>query len=194
MMERTGNRILTGAMAVALLLTLAACGDDRRTPAAQSPQPVETSQDSPVEQEPAEDYAIDECLVGVWTTVSQRDEAIFYGEAVVLIDVARQLSFAADGVEVATYLDTPAVVQSPSGEPIGQVTHSGELRYQVSTEQPGTLSFQAIGGEVSGTLELRGQTTTFTMAGGSDPVAYTCSASEHTQNSTGYEAVFTRAT
>ncbi len=193
MMERLGNRIWFRTAMVVLLLSLAACGND---PAAssQSSSTVESSNDPPVQQEPAEDYAIDECLVGVWTTVTQRETTTVNGEQVVLIDVERQLSFASDGVEVVTYFDTPAVVQSPAGEVLGDVVHSGELTYQVSTEERGTISFELVGGQVSATFNIRGISSTLTYEGGSGPVTYTCSAAEHTQSATGYEAVFTRAT
>ncbi len=146
------------------------------------------------QQEPPRDYAIDECLVGVWSTVSQREQTTVNGERIVLIDVERQLRFAADGVEVVTYLDTPAALQSPTGEALGQVTHSGELTYQVSTDQSGTIDFEATGGEVSATFDIRGRSSTLTSDGGSGPVTYTCSEAELTQSALGYEAVFTRAT
>lgn len=181
-----------GGVAVAVLtLSLGACsGGGGGTPESES----SSTGQPPVEQEPPQDYAIDECLVGVWTTTYQRDEASVNGETVILADVARQLRFAADGIEVVTYLDTPAAVQTPSGERIGQVTHSGELRYQVRTDQPGMISFESTGGEVSATFDIRGQSSTFTISGDSAPVTYTCSAAELTQNAPGYEAVFTRAT
>ncbi|MBA3280301.1 MAG: hypothetical protein H0U22_16650 [Geodermatophilaceae bacterium] len=67
----------------------------------------DTAQQPRVQQEPPQAYTIDECLVGVWTTVSQREQATVNGEQVVLIDVERQLSFASDGVEVVTYVATP---------------------------------------------------------------------------------------
>lgn len=90
MMERKPNRMWGGIAALALLLSLAACGGDTTEAASQTSAATE---DTPVQQEPAEDYAIDECLVGVWTTVSQREQTMVNGEAVVLIDVERQLAF-----------------------------------------------------------------------------------------------------
>lgn len=192
MADHTMARICGIAMAAALVLVTAACsGGNDDGDAEQSSQ---TSQEPPVQQEPPEDYAIDECLVGVWTTVSQREESVVNGEAVVLIDVERQLSFAADGVETVTYLDTPAAVQTPTGEVLGEVVHSGELTFQVSTDQPGEISFEATGGQVTATFAIRGQSSTLTSEGGSGPVSYTCAAGELTQSSTGYEAAFTRAT
>jgi len=116
------------------------------------------------------------------------------GETVILVDVQRQLSFASDGVEVVTYFDTPAAVQTAAGEQIGQVVHTGELTYQVNTGQPGRLGFRSTGGEVTATFDIRGEPSTLTTDGGSPPVTYTCSDSELTQNATGYEAVLTRAT
>jgi len=190
-MERKANLIWTGIAAAALALSLAACGGG--TPEASS-QSSHSSQDSPVQQEPAEDYAIDECLVGVWTTVAQREEELVNGEQVVLIDVQRQLSFASDGVEVVTYLDTPAIVRSPTGEVLGEVVHNGELTYQVSTDDPGTISFDSVEGQLAATFVIRGTRSTVTYEGRSGPVAYSCSAGEHTQSAAGYEAVFTRAT
>lgn len=186
------QRIWSGIAAATLALSLAACsGDD---PGQAVPESSTTSREPQVQQEPPQAYAIDECLVGVWTTVSQREQTTVNGEQVLLIDVARQLSFASDGVEVATYLDTAAAVQSPTGEALGQVTHSGELSYQVNTDEPGTISFEPTGGELSATFDIRGQSSTFTSDGASGPVSYTCSASELTQSATNYEAVFTRAT
>ncbi len=193
-MDGTGSRIWAALAAMALLLSLTGCADDPPTQGAQSSASQESTADTPVQQEPAEDYAIDECLVGIWTTVSQREEATVNGEPVVLIDVERQLSFAADGVEAVTYLGTPAAVQSPTGEVLGQVVHTGELTYQVSTEEPGAITFEFVGGQVSAAFVLRGISSTLTYAGGSEPVTYTCSDTEHTQNSAGYQAVFTRAT
>lgn len=190
MVERKRNRIWSGVAAVILMLLATACGAG--TPEASST----SSQSSPapqVEQEPPQDYAIDECLVGVWTTVSQRQEAMVNGEPVVLLDVERKLTFSADGVEVVTYFDTPAAVQSPTGEALGEVTHSGELTYQVSTDEPGTISFEVTGGELSATFDIRGQVSTLTSDGASGPVTYTCSDGELTQSAAGYEAVFTRA-
>ena len=190
MMERRLNRIRNGMAASVLMLSLAACGGDTTQATSQSSEPPSGPE---VQQEPPQDYAIDECLVGVWTTVSQREQTTVNGEQVVLIDVERQLSFASDGVEVVTYFDTPAAVQSPTGEVLGEVTHSGELTYQVSTDEPGTISFESTGGEISATFDIRGESSTLTNEGGSGPVAYTCSGSELTQSGSGYEAVFTRA-
>lgn len=179
-------------LAAGLLLALGGCsGGDAEGQTAESSA---TSQDPQVEQEPPEDYAIDECLVGVWTTVSQREQSVVNGQTVILIDVERQLSFASDGIETVTYLDTPAAVQSPTGEALGEVVHSGELTYQVSTDEPGTITFEVTGGELSATFELAGQSSTLTSDGGSGPVTYTCAAGQLTQSSAGYEAVFTRAT
>ena len=189
-MERRLNRIWNGMAASVLMLSLAACVGDTTQATSQSSEPPPGPE---VQQEPPQDYAIDECLVGVWTTVSQREQTTVNGEQVVLIDVERQLSFASDGVEVVTYFDTPAAVQSPTGEVLGEVTHSGELTYQVSTDEPGTISFESTGGEVSATFVIRGESSTLTSEGGSGPVAYTCSGSELTQSGSGYEAVFTRA-
>lgn len=190
MMERKRSRWFSGVATTALMLSVVACGGDSTEAASQ------TSEASPApqaEQEPPQDYAIDECLVGVWTTVSQREQTTVNGEQVVLVDVERKLAFASDGVEVVTYLDTPAAVQSPTGEALGEVTHSGELTYQVSTEEPGTISFESTGGELSATFDIRGDSSTLTSQGGSGPVTYTCSGSELTQSAMGYEAVFTRA-
>lgn len=191
MVNRTVNRKWGGAAAAALMLSLAACSGGGTVEA--TSQSSETSQAPPVEQEPAQDYAIDECLVGVWTTASQREQTTVNGEALVLIDVQRQLSFASDGVEVVKYFETPAAVQSTAGEALGEVVHSGELTYQTSTDEPGTISFESTGGEVSATFDIRGQSSTLTSQGAGGPVTYTCSAGELTQNATGYEAVFTRA-
>lgn len=186
------SRIWSGVAAAAMVLSLASCsGGDAGAPSSASP---ESSREPQVQQEPPQDYAIDECLVGVWTTVTQREQTTVNGEQVILIDVERQLRFSSDGVEVVTYLDTPAAVQSPTGEALGQVTHSGELTYQVSTDEPGMISFESTGGQLSATFDIRGQSSTLTSEGGSGPVTYTCSAAELTQSSTGYEAVFTRAT
>jgi len=187
MANGTVNRIWVG-VSIAALLALTGCssGDPEQTAQASSEEPE-------VQQDPPQDYAIDECLVGVWTTVSQREQTTVNGEQVVLIDVERQLSFASDGVEVVTYFTTPAAVQSPTGEDLGEVTHSGELTYQVSTDEPGTISFESTGGEISATFDIRGESSTLTNEGGSGPVAYTCSGSELTQSGSGYEAVFTRA-
>lgn len=190
MASGTVNRIWIG-VSMAALLILTGCSGGAPEQAAQSSV---TSEEPQVQQEPPQDYAIDECLVGVWTTVSQREQTMVNGEQVILIDVERQLSFASDGVEVVTYFDTPAAVQSPTGEVLGEVTHSGELTYQVSTDEPGTISFESTGGEVSATFMIRGESSTLTSEGGSGPVSYTCSSGELTQNSNGYEAVFTRAT
>lgn len=190
MMKRKRNRIWSGVAAATLMLSLAGCGDD---PPETSSQTSASSEDEPVQQEPAEDYAIDECLVGVWTTVSQREQTMVNGEAVVLIDVERQLTFSSDGTETVSYYDTPAVVQSPTGEALGDVVHSGELTFQVNTDDPGTIRFQVTGGQVSATFDIRGQASTLTSEGASGPVTYTCSDGELTQNATGYEAVFTRA-
>lgn len=190
MVERKRNRIWRGVAAAILILSTAACGAG--TPEASSTSP-QSSPAPRAEQEPPQDYAIDECLVGVWTTVSQREQTSVNGESVILLDVERQLSFASDGVEVVTYLDTPAVVQSPTGETLGEVVTSGELTFQVSTDQPGTISFELTGGEVTATFDIRGQSATFTAGGDFGPVSYTCSASELTQSANGYEAVFTRA-
>jgi len=193
-MERKLNRIWPGIAIAALALSLAACaGDGTGAASSQNSSAPESTEDTPVQQEPAQDYAIDECLVGVWTTVSQREQTTVNGEALVLIDVERQLSFAADGVEVVTYLDTPAAVQSTTGETLGEVVTSGELTFQVSTDQPGTISFELTGGEVTATFDIRGQSATFTAGGDFGPVSYTCSAGELTQSANGYEAVFTRA-
>ncbi len=186
------SRIWSCVALAALVLSLAACtGGDADEAATQS---SETAPEPQVQQEPPRDYAIDECLGGVWSTVSQREQTTVNGERIVLIDVERQLRFAADGVEVVTYLDTPAALQSPTGEALGQVTHSGELTYQVSTDQSGTIDFEATGGEVSATFDIRGQSSTLTSEGGSGPVTYTCSEAELTQSALGYEAMFTRAT
>jgi len=189
-MQRTRNRIWQSIVGAAMVLSAAACNGGAPESSASSP---ETSSAPQVEQEPPQDYAIDECLVGVWTTVSQREETSVNGESVILLDVERQLSFASDGVEVVTYLDTPAVVQSPTGETLGEVVTSGELTFQVSTDQPGTISFELTGGEVTATFDIRGQSATFTAGGDFGPVSYTCSAGELTQSANGYEAVFTRA-
>jgi len=110
MANGTVNRIWVG-VSIAALLALTGCssGDPEQTAQA-------TSEEPEVQQDPPQDYAIDECLVGVWTTVSQREQTTVNGEQVVLIDVERQLSFASDGVEVVTYFTTPAAVQSPTGE------------------------------------------------------------------------------
>jgi hypothetical protein len=192
MVDRGRTRIGILVPVAALVLSLAACsGGDADQAATES---SEASQQPQVQQEPPQDYAIDECLVGVWTTVSQREQTTVNGEQVVLIDVGRQLSFASDGVEVVTYLNTPAAVQNATGEALGEVTHSGELTYQVNTDEPGTISFDPTGGELSATFDIRGQSSTLTGEGGSGPVTYTCSAAELTQSATGYEAVFTRAT
>jgi len=190
MMERRLNRIWNGMAASVLMLSLAACGGDTTQATSQSSEPPSGPE---VQQEPPQDYAIDECLVGVWTTVSQREQTTVNGEQLVLIDVERQLSFASDGVEVVTYFDTPAAVQSLSGESLGEVVTSGELTLQASTDQPGAISFELTGGEVTATFDIRGQSATFTAGGDFGPVSYTCSASELTQSASGYEAVFTRA-
>jgi len=145
-MERTGCRIWIGTAGAALVLSLAACGDDPNAPGSQSAQ---SSEDTPVQQEPAEDYAIDECLVGVWTTVSQREQTMVNGEEVVLIDVERQLTFSSDGMETVKYFDTPAQLQSPTGEPIGEVTQSGEHTFKVNTDDKGIINFEPTGGGVT---------------------------------------------
>jgi len=189
-MKLNPERIFTGIAAAAMVLAVAACSTGTPDAAAQS---SDGSAQPTLQQEPPEDYAIDECLVGVWTTVSQREQTMVNGEAVVLIDVQRQLAFSSDGVETVTYLDTPATVQSPTGEVIGDVTQSGELIYQVSTDEPATISFDVTGGEVSATFNIRGQASTLTGDGASGPVSYTCADGELTQSATGYEAVFTRA-
>ncbi len=189
MTNRTGNRIWAGVSVAALLVLTGCSGGDPE----QAGQSSASSEEPQVQQEPPQDYAIDECLVGVWTTVSQREQTSVNGESVILLDVERQLSFASDGVEVVTYLDTPAVVQSPTGETLGEVVTSGELTLQVSTDQPGTISFELTGGEVTATFDIRGQSATFTAGGDFGPVSYTCSASELTQSASGYDAVFTRA-
>ncbi|MGI8652066.1 MAG: hypothetical protein ACR2I7_04640 [Geodermatophilaceae bacterium] len=191
MAQRRGTRIWSFVSAAALVLSLAACSGGAGQAATDS---SDTAQQPRVQQEPPQAYTIDECLVGVWTTVSQREQATVNGEQVVLIDVERQLSFASDGVEVVTYVDTPAAVQNAAGEVLGEVTHDGELTYQVSTDEPGTISFELTGGELSATFHIRGQSSTLTGAGGSGPVTYTCSDAELTQNAAGYEAVLTRAT
>jgi len=183
------NRIWIGVSMAALLILTSCSGGDPE----QAAQSSVTSEEPQVQQEPPEDYAIDECLVGVWTTVSQREQTTVNGEQLVLIDVERQLSFASDGVEVVTYFDTPAAVQSLSGESLGEVVSSGELTLQASTDQPGTISFELTGGEVTATFDIRGQSATFTAGGDFGPVSYTCSAGELTQSANGYEAVFTRA-
>lgn len=189
--KRNRSRIWGGLAAATLLLSLAACGEDPAgSPAAESSA---SSEDVPLQQEPAEDYAIDECLVGVWTTVSQREEATVGAETVILIDVERQLTFSSDGTETVTFLDTPAMVQSPAGEVLGEVVHSGELTYQVSTDEPGTISFEVTAGELSADFTIRGQRSALTSNGASGPVSYSCSARELSQSSAGYEAVFTRA-
>lgn len=191
-MNRNVNRILTGLAAAALALSLAACGDDPVAPAQSESESTQNSSQT-LQQEPAEDYAIDECLVGVWTTVSQRETTTVNNEQVVLIDVQRQLSFASDGVEVVTYFDTPAVVQSPTGEVLGEVVQTGELTYQVNTDEVGTMGFDPTDGEVTANFTIRGAPVTVSATGGSAPVAYTCSPTELTQSATGYEAVFQHA-
>ncbi len=193
MMNRNVNRIWTGLAAATLVLSLAACGDDPAAPTQSELESTQDSEDPPLQQEPAEDYAIDECLVGVWTTVSQRETTTVNNEQVVLIDVQRQLSFASDGVEVVTYFDTPAVVQSPTGEGLGEVVQTGELTYQVDTDEAGTMGFDPTGGEVTANFTIRGAPLTVSATGGSTPVAYTCSPTELTQSATGYEAVFQHA-
>lgn len=181
------------SLVIGLLALTAACsGSDAEDPATASDEAGATDQE-PAQQEPPENYAIDECLVGIWTTTYQRDQTTVNGSPLTLVDVRRQLSFAADGTEVATYLDTPAVIQAPSGEMIGQVTYSGELRYAVSTDQTGILSFQADGGQATATFDIGGQSSTYEVSGDSAPVTYTCSPTELTQNSEGYEGVFTRS-
>ncbi len=189
MTNRTGNRIWAGLSIAALLILTGCSGGDPE----QAGQSSASSEEPQVQQEPPQDYAIDECLVGVWTTLSQREQTSVNGESVILLDVERQLSFASDGVEVVTYLDTPAVVQSLAGETLGEVVSSGELTFQVSTDEPGTISFDPSGGELTATFNIRGQSSTLTGAGGSAPVTYTCSDAELTQSAAGYEAVFTRA-
>lgn len=193
MLDRVVDRKWSGLVVGVLALSVAACTGDAAGDGGAPTGSAESSAGPRVQQEPPQDYAIDECLVGVWTTVSQRDETTLNGEPVVILDIERQLRFAADGEEVVTFLDTPAAVQTPSGESIGTATHAGELSYQVNTDEPGTLSFQATGGSATATFDIRGQSSTFTV-GGSAPVAYTCSPAELTQNADGYAAVFTRAT
>ncbi len=191
MANRRGTRIGIFVAVAALLLSLAACSGGGADQAAT--ESLEASRQPQVQQEPPQDYAIDECLVGIWTTVSQREQTTVIGVQVVLIDVERQLSFASDGVEVVTYLGTPAAVQDAAGGVLGEVTQTGELTFQVSTDEPGTISFDPSGGELTATFNIRGQSSTLTGAGGSGPVTYTCSDAELTQSAAGYEAVFTRA-
>lgn len=145
-------------LAAGLLLALAGCsGGDAEGETAESSA---TSQDPQVQQEPPEDYAIDECLVGVWTTVSQREESVVNGQTVILIDVERQLSFASDGIETVTYLETPAAVTG--GEVSATFDLAGQSSTLTSEGGSGPVTYTCSAGEL--TQSAPGYEAVFTRA------------------------------
>lgn len=181
-------------MAMLTLLCLAAvlsgCGDEA-TPA---PRPsTDASEDTGGNSEDPEPV-IDECLLGVWSTVSYRGEATIDGRTVLIVDLQRLLTFTSDGTETVEYLDSPAEVRDQAGQVIGEATYAGQFEYEVTTDRQGSIDFELVDGEVSATVTIDGTQTQFEVNGESAPVGYTCSDGEHTQSSPGYEATYTRAT
>lgn len=183
-------------MAVLTLLCLAVvlsgCGDDADT--ATLPTSTDSSEDTERGPNEPADAVIDECLLGVWSTVSYQSEATVDGRQVLIVDLQRLLTFTSDGTETVEYLDSPAEVRDQTGQVVGEATYSGEFTYRVDTDTAGAISFELVDGEVAGTFTIDGTQTQFEVNGESAPVDYTCDDGEHTQSSPGYEATYTRAT
>jgi len=96
----------------------------------------------------------------VWTTVSQREQSVVNGQTANLIDVERQLSFASDGIETVTYLETPAAVTG------SEVSATFELAGQSSTLTSeggsGPVTYTCAAGEL--TQSSAGYEAVFTRA------------------------------